>query len=241
MELTTTFVYDPPKLRRPSRRTKWQCRVDNLSEERFHRGAAIRVAAQAVAAHHFGIQVRELVCASWRRHATLDADWKSLTFPRRDSSIEARNALEHDCITIYAGIVARAIILGWSHTTYGWDDQDLVCDLLDRLEYDVALKTSWHDYQRERARLFVTHPVTWTQIEVLAARLREELVMDKVRVSAVLESVDAEHAIVPSQVSWHFPTPGEPSNAVLVWQEPGLTEILARAAARLSADDGDDQ
>ena len=198
------------------------------------------IAALTVAARSFEIPIRGIVCDTRRPYAAVDAEWLSLRFPVHDQSLDAREALEHDCIAIYAGIVARAIALGRSHTTYGWHDQELVCDLLDRIEYDECLKTSWHDYQRERARLFVTQPATWTQIEVLAALFREEPVMDGARVEAVLASPRCDRVIVPAQIPWQAPPPAEPSNVVLVWQKPGLTEIVTHALTRLGTGDGDE-
>ena len=239
---TTTFVYDPPKLRRLSRRRTWRCRVDCRSaEERFRHAAAVRVAAQAVAVQHFGIPLRRLDFDPRRRYATLDAEWQSLRFGVRVTSLAARTALEFDCIAVLAGIVARAFALGWQHTTYGWHDQELVADLLERLEYDDPLRTSWYGYQLERARIFVSEPAIWTQIEILAARLRHEPVMDGPRVADLLAEARREPLIVPAQIAWKSPASSAPSNVTLVWQKPGLTEIVARATAHLRADDGDDQ
>lgn len=240
--MTTITVANPPKLRRLTRRTTWRCRVEwHKSDERFRRAGTMRVAAQAVALHHFIIPLRRVNCDADRGFATLDADWRSLAFSLRDARPDARYALERDCIAILAGVVARAFALGWEHTTYGWNDQELVCDLLDRLEYDEGVRTSWYFYQLERARVFVSAPAVWTQIELLAARLRQEPVMDALRVAEVLADVHPEQIIVPAQISWRETESSGRSDVVLVWEPPGLTEIVARALARRYAEEGDDQ
>lgn len=240
--MTETFVrFPPPKLRRRSRRTTWRCRILHDQEERFCRAAAIHIAGHAVALHDLGIPLLALHVDAARGRGTLDASWLSHGYAIGDRSEAAQNALDRDCVALHAGIVARAFALGWEHTTYGWNDQELVCDLLNRLEYDECLRTSWHEYQRERARCFVAEPWTWTRIEHLAARFAEEPIMGAARVAAYLADVPRERPIVPSRIEWRVPPPTEASNVVLVWQKPTLTQVLARAAARAQSGDGGEE
>jgi hypothetical protein len=100
--------------------------------------------------------------------------------------------------------------------------------------------TSWHAYQRERARCFVVEPSTWTRIEHLAACFQTEPCMDATRVAAILATAPAAAPIVPSGIKWHSSRPAMPSDVVLVWQKPGLTGIVERSRRRLSAGDGED-
>jgi hypothetical protein len=238
--MSTITVCAPSKLRRASRRRTWQCRIAFATEHRFRRAAEMQIAAQAVAAQELAIPVRLLAYDRRRCIATLDAAWLSLRYERNDRSEKAREALENDCLAIHAGIAARALSLGWEHTVYGWHDQELVCDLIDRIEYDECLGTSWHQYQRERARAFVAARDTWTRIELLAARFANEPMMDGDRVEAVLREPTTGHVVVPSQIPWRSAVPSGPSEVELVWEPPGLTSIVACALARQAAD-GDDQ
>ena len=237
----TTFIYTPPKLLRRSRRTTWRCSIRHQEEDRFRRAVAIHIAAHAVALHDLAIQLVQLSVDVRHATGTLEAEWQSLKFPVHDVSVDARRAVEDDCMAIHAGIVAKSFALGWEHTNYGWDDQELAWDLLQRIEYDDCLRTSWHQYQRERARCLVGDPWMWTRIERLAARFTSEPTMDGARVAECLRDVERERLVVPARIAWRTPPPAEPSNVVLVWQKPGLTEIVERSRVLATVDEGDDR
>jgi len=218
-------IAPPRKLRRRTQRTTWRCRIYHVPEERFHRADAIHVAAHAVVAFDFGIAIRHAVFDG--RHRVFEAAWASLAYARDDASSEARIALERDCITVQCGVVGRALALGWSHKVWGWDDQSLACDLMERFEYDSGVVTGWFNYQRERARMRLTDPATWTRVELLAQRLRAVRAMDGPAIAAFLDGLTADATVVPSGAAWRSPpTPGVESNAVLVWRRPTLTEAL---------------
>lgn len=196
-----------------------------MPEERFHRADAIHVAAHAVVAFDFGIAIRRAVFDG--RHRVFEGAWSSLAYPRDDASSEARIALERDCIAVQCGVVGRALALGWSHKVWGWDDQSLACDLMERLVFDTGVLSSWHEYQRERARVLLTDPATWTRVELLAQRLRVVRAMDGRAIATFLTDLRTDATMVPSGAAWRTPpTPGVESNAVLVWRRPTLTEAL---------------
>ena len=215
----------PRKLRRRTRRTTWRCRISHVPEERFHRADAMHVAAHAVVAFDFGIPIRGAVFDG--RHRVFEAAWSSLAYVRDDASSEARIALERDCIAVQCGVVGRALALGWSHKVWGWDDQSLACDLMERFEYDSGVVTGWFDYQRERARVLMTDPAAWTRVELLAQRLRAVRAMDGPAIAAFLADLRTDATVVPSGAAWRTPPmPGVESNAVLIWRRPTLTEAL---------------
>lgn len=224
--------------RRLSRRRQWRCRIHIASDERLRRGAAVHLAAQAVAAHRLAMPVVRVMCDVGKQRGIFEAEWGSLRYSVRDQSAEARFALERDCVVIYAGIVARAICLGWDHRVYGWGAEDLACDLVERLEYDEMVATDWQSYQREQARVFVTRSATWSDIERLTARLRVEPAMSGARVSAVLRDRSVGGIVVTSQIRVAPPTSPSRSNVELVWRPLTLTEVLDRVGLR-SDTDGD--
>lgn len=232
---------DRPKrspLLRVSRRTRWHCRGVFGAEERFRRATRKQLAAQAIAAHEFGIPIRRLTCDARRAYATLDAAWLSLGFQRHDDSVDAREALERDCLTITAGIVARAFALGFTYMQNGWHDQELLFDLMGRIEYHDGVMTQWHDYLRERARDLVGEPRTWSRIENLARQLEIEREMDGDRIAALLREPLLESVIAPAQIPWRAAS-SPPSNVELVWCPPSLTEILAQAVEEGALERGD--
>jgi hypothetical protein len=196
-----------------------------VPEERFHRADAIHVAAHAVVASEFGIPIRRAIFDG--RHRVFEAAWASLAYPPDDASSEARIALERDCVTVQSGVVGRALALGWSHKVWGWDDGSLVHDLMERMVYDSYVRSTWDAYQRERARVLLSDPGTWTRVELLAQRLRALRSMDGLAITAFLADLSTDATVVPSGASWRIPpTPGVESNAVLVWRRPTLTESL---------------
>lgn len=213
------------KLRRRTRRTTWRCRIYHVPEDRFHRADAIHVAAHAVVASDFGIPIRRAIFDG--QHRVFEAAWASLAFARDDASAEARIALERDCIAVQCGVVGRALALGWSHKVWGWDDGSLAYDLMERLVYESYVRSAWDAYQRERARVLLNDPHTWTRVELLAQRLRAVRSMDGHAVAAFLADLTADATVLPSGASWRTPpTPGVEPNAVLVWRRPTLTEAL---------------
>lgn len=228
----TVTIFPPPRLRRRSRRQTWRCTVQLRGEDRFRRAVAVHLAAHAVVLHDLRIPLISVRFDPVRSCGQLDAEWLSLAFPVNDTSIAARIALEHDCIAIHAGVVAKSYALGWRHTTCGWGDQDLAHDLIERMEFDVGVVARWHDYQRERARLIVGEARTWTRIERLAAFLREARALRAADIATFLASLPDDDRIVPSHARWQpSSAPVQASNAVLIWSKPTLTEIVLRYAA----------
>jgi len=192
------------------------------------------MAAHAVLLHDLRIPLLSVAVDLQRAAGQLEAAWRSLAFAPGDRSPEAREALERDCVAIHAGVVGKAFALGWEHTTHGWSDACLTFDLLERLEYDECLRSSWHEYQRERARALVEAPSTWTRIELLATRFAAQPMMRGDDVAIFLGRAQGGGVVVPSRIPWRAtprPASSETSNAVLVWQQPGLIEILTRAGA----------
>ncbi|HVE70640.1 MAG TPA: hypothetical protein VNI54_04665 [Thermoanaerobaculia bacterium] len=225
-------------LRRRTRRTTWRCRIYHVPEERFHRADAIHVATHAVVATDFGIPVRRAIFDG--RHRVFEAAWASLAYARDDASTEARIALERDCITVQCGVVGRALALGWSHKVWGWDDGSLVHDLMERLVYDTYVRSAWDAYQRERARVLLHDPGTWTRVELLAQHLRAVRSMDGAAVAAFLTDLTTDTTVVPSGAAWRTPpAPGVEPNTVLVWRRPTLTEALKGMDGYQAAEQGD--
>lgn len=110
---------------------------------------------------------------------------------------------------------------------WGWDDGSLVHDLMERVVYDSYVRSAWDAYQRERARVILNDPRTWTRVELLAQQLRAVRSMDGPAVAAFLADLTTDATVVPSGASWRTPpTPGVEPNAVLVWRRPTLTEAL---------------